>query len=494
MCALTRLTVFVALLLGAASSSSARPVLGAIADCTSGEPVNYQVLNERLLLGDVIIGEATHLTRGCIHQPGALSDFNKSNARPPAFLCNALPFDWDRAGCADKWPDASVPYFIDSNVRSQFRALIAEAASHLQVYTGLYFFPATGSPDSFVFFTEADLGDDSDEDPCGTSYVGRLPPGRLAGGTIVRGQPIELSTRSFCHARMLTVLIHEMIHAVGFFHEHQRSDRDAYVNTTCTGGNWDKQQHTPYGPYDYVSVMHYGESSCMSANQSLAFVQNPRCRDGLGQAIWTKVGNACLSDHDIAGVRKFYGLDARTTSTANVALVAANYLRRVSAASVQSVRVVEFFHAGFGHFFVTDVDKEIAALDGGTIAGWTRTGESFNAFSSNTAGAANVCRFFSASFAPRSSHFYTPSSQECEAVRSNPNWSFEGEVFAFRLPDAYGNCPVGTAPLYRVYNNGQSGAPNHRYVISLTARAQMLAQGWVAEGFGASGVIGCVPN
>ena len=62
------------------------------------------------------------------------------------------------------------------------------------------------------------------------------------------------------------------------------------------------------------------------------------------------------------------------------------------------------------------------------------------------------------------------------------------------LPDLAGSCPDDTIALYRMYNDGRSGAPNHRYSTSLGIRAAMLAEGWIPEGFGAIGVIGCVPN
>ena len=82
----------------------------------------------------------------------------------------------------------------------------------------------------------------------------------------------------------------------------------------------------------------------------------------------------------------------------------------------------------------------------------------------NTSGSANVCRFWSGqSFAPQSSHFYTPFDWECAIVKANPRWLLEGEVFAMMLPDATGACAAGgIVPLYRLYNNGQGGAPNHR--------------------------------
>ena len=146
---------------------------------------------------------------------------------------------------------------------------------------------------------------------------------------------------------------------------------------------------------------------------------------------------------------------------------------------------VEYYYDGYGHYFVTASPPEIAALDGGRFPGWARTGQSFGVFDLDTAGAANVCRFWSGqTFAPKSSHFYTPFDFECAYLKQQGVWQYEGDAFALVLPDAAGNCGSGSVPLYRLYNNGQTGAPNHRFTTSLTTRAEMLAQGWIAEGSG----------
>ena len=154
---------------------------------------------------------------------------------------------------------------------------------------------------------------------------------------------------------------------------------------------------------------------------------------------------------------------------------------------------IEYRHAEWDHYFVTANPDEVAKLDAGVFVGWARTGESFRVRPLDAPGAANVCRFFSVSFAPKSSHFYTPDAAECAKVKANPDWQFEAEVFAFALPDAAGACGAGTLPLYRLYNDGQGAAPNHRYTTSLATRAEMVARGWISEGTGDLGVIGCVP-
>jgi len=164
------------------------------------------------------------------------------------------------------------------------------------------------------------------------------------------------------------------------------------------------------------------------------------------------------------------------------------------AAVAASSTAVEYFQTAYGHYFVTASPTEIAALDGGTLRGWSRTGQSFEVLALGTPAAANVCRFWSdQSFAPKSSHFYTPFVAECAKVKRDPIWRYEGEVFAVTLADAAGTCAPGTLPLYRLYNDGKGNASNHRYTTSLAIRSEMLAQGWVPEGTGI-GVIGCVPS
>lgn len=154
---------------------------------------------------------------------------------------------------------------------------------------------------------------------------------------------------------------------------------------------------------------------------------------------------------------------------------------------------IEYYHAAFDHYFVTDIPDEIAKLDSGFFEGWARTGESFNGYTNAPAGSAGVCRFFSTSFGLKSSHFYTPDLGECAIVKANPNWQFEGTVFAVLTPGTDGGCPTGSQPLYRLYNNGQGAAPNHRYTTSTATRSQMLAKGWIPEGHGALGVAMCAP-
>ena len=162
--------------------------------------------------------------------------------------------------------------------------------------------------------------------------------------------------------------------------------------------------------------------------------------------------------------------------------------------------VVEYFNAGLGHYFVSADPAEIQWLDGGAFGGaWARTGASFTAWRTGAAlaGSTPVCRFFgtdryraNGSRIGPNSHFYTGDAAECAYVKSAwpsiasdgvayPAWTFEGNAFLVRPPYG-GGCPPLTQPLYRAYNNGANGDPNHRYATNPSALHAMTT--WAFEG------------
>jgi hypothetical protein len=163
-----------------------------------------------------------------------------------------------------------------------------------------------------------------------------------------------------------------------------------------------------------------------------------------------------------------------------------------------TVVAVEYYYAAWNFYFETSFADEIAGLDAGAFGGvWKRTGQIFYVWPSAAANPLGVatCRFFTIFFAPKSSHFYTPNADECQGlIDTSQVWQFESIAFYIALADANGNCPPATIPLYRFYDNGMGGAPNHRYTTSLTVFNQMVAQGWQFEGNPATKVFACVPG
>ena len=163
------------------------------------------------------------------------------------------------------------------------------------------------------------------------------------------------------------------------------------------------------------------------------------------------------------------------------------------------VVIVEYYEAAIDHYFITPLTSEIALCDAGVspCLGWARTGLTFNGLdaASPPASSIGVCRFFNDSFAPKSSHFYALHGLGCEdTIAKFPDWQLESsDLFNMYIPDADGNCPAGSVPVYRLFNNGMGGAPNHRFVTSLADRAAMVDKGYTPEGYGPLGVGMCAP-
>lgn len=158
---------------------------------------------------------------------------------------------------------------------------------------------------------------------------------------------------------------------------------------------------------------------------------------------------------------------------------------------------VEYFHVGFGHYFVTADPDEIALLDTTSSGGWARTGQSFQVWDDVDPSLVPVCRFWSdQTWTPKSSHFYTPYVDECGKVKTDTAWRFERNAFMVKMPQGTPGartCLSGSRPLYRAYNAGKSGAPNHRYTPHPAILDAMLAQGWIMEGEATTRVFACVP-
>jgi hypothetical protein len=160
----------------------------------------------------------------------------------------------------------------------------------------------------------------------------------------------------------------------------------------------------------------------------------------------------------------------------------------------KNTAVVEFYDAALDHYFMSALANEIQALDNGMFPGWVRTGQSFGAIEPTAPGASPVCRFY---LPPGygDSHFYSGFPDECAAVLAKyPFFLYESPaLFYILLPDpATGACPMATSPVYRVWD--QRADTNHRYTTSRAIRDQMVAAGWVPEGYGPDAVIMCAPT
>jgi len=162
------------------------------------------------------------------------------------------------------------------------------------------------------------------------------------------------------------------------------------------------------------------------------------------------------------------------------------------------VTAVEFVNAALDHYFISDLAPDIDALDSGRIAGWVRTGQSFKVWPISLGFLSPVCRFYIPA-EHGNSHFFSASTVECATVLGkvgvDPNFSGyiqeTSEVFDVALPDSAGVCPSFWGPVYRLWN--QRTDSNHRYTTDPAIKAQMVARGYVAEGYGPDAVAMCTP-
>ncbi|MFG1926530.1 M12 family metallopeptidase [Cryptosporangium sp. NPDC048952] len=136
------------------------------------------------------------------------------------------------------WPGGVVPFEVAGEVGAEEH--VAEAIAHLHSRTRIRFVPRASEHVDYVRFV------------IGESFASRV--GRIGGE-----QLIEI----LAGGEMGRVL-HEMVHTLGRWHEHCRTDRDEYVTihwqniTTEARPNFLIQAVGPEsGPYDYESIMHY---------------------------------------------------------------------------------------------------------------------------------------------------------------------------------------------------------------------------------------------
>lgn len=100
------------------------------------------------------------------------------------------------------------------------------------------------------------------------------------------------------------ILMHELIHVIGFVHEQCREDRDRFIEIlyeNIEGGTKNKNfekytyPYTVYTPYDYGSIMHYSENFMNGDVKSI----QPKDDYPIGQ-------REKLSRYDIMKINKYY--------------------------------------------------------------------------------------------------------------------------------------------------------------------------------------------
>jgi len=184
------------------------------------------------------------------------------------------------------WTGAVVPYVFDGYFNQQRRQLMNQAFEQYNKHTCVRFVPRK-SERNYVKMVN--------QNAC-WSIIGR-------GG----GQQL---LKMGGHCLQLGTAMHELMHAIGFYHEQSRNDRDQHVkifwNNIQNGEkyNFDKYRTDYLGEaYDLNSIMHYRNDEFGSwGRNTIQSIKNPSLR----------LGNSKFSASDIRAINRMYKCDGTT--------------------------------------------------------------------------------------------------------------------------------------------------------------------------------------
>ncbi|KAL7886673.1 hypothetical protein AOLI_G00043940 [Acnodon oligacanthus] len=162
-----------------------------------------------------------------------------------------------------------VPYVLNESLSLNDKGVILRAFEQLRLKACIDFKPRTTEQD--YISVEAQSG-------C-WSYIGKI------------GGRQQLSIGTGCG--YIGIVEHEFLHALGFYHEQSRYDRDNYVTIVYENiiagysSNFNKAPElistTQGTPYDYTSVMHYGQDAFTNGSGHTIITKVPQFQNVIGQ-------------------------------------------------------------------------------------------------------------------------------------------------------------------------------------------------------------------
>ena len=232
--------------------------------------VTFQVVDGMAVMeGDILLGRVTELP------------LRYGVPRPRVNVHSAVAV----ANRSDLWPAAEIPYAIDASVTPAKLDYVQWAVAHVNG-AGIKLHPRAPQERDYVLFRE------TPGSGC-HSFLGRI------GGE----QELELAG---CGKGSV---VHEILHAAGFYHEQSRGDRDDRIII-----NWDEivpefqsafqkrdGRGQDIGPYDYGSIMHYSSGAFSKTGNPTIVPKDPHAV--IGQ-------RAGLSQYDRAALTFLHGSTA----------------------------------------------------------------------------------------------------------------------------------------------------------------------------------------
>jgi len=235
---------------------------------------------------------ATLATLAAPPAPVAGATDSLDGARPPAephapaWSCEILiPESESRdAFTSSTWPGGVVPYEFHPNVDAVNQGRTRAAMDEIEAVCAVRFVPRTDEFNRIVV-TSSNVNN---------SFVGPVG-GQQTVNIVSWGQRF--------------VIVHELIHALGCWHEQQRPDRDDFVQinfeNVASGQSFNfaiRPEVDPVGPYDFDSVMHYDQFAFSGNGMRTIVVLPPN------EAWQAQIGQSThISDGDADALAALYG-------------------------------------------------------------------------------------------------------------------------------------------------------------------------------------------
>ncbi|XP_022613825.1 meprin A subunit beta [Seriola dumerili] len=191
-----------------------------------------------------------------------------------------------------RWPK-TIPYYMEDDLEINAKGVILKAFEQYRLKTCIDFKPWSGEANYISIFKGGGC----------FSSVGNRRVGKQ-----------RLSIGRNCDR--IATIEHEFLHALGFWHEQSRADRDDYVNIM-----WDRisdgKEHNfnTYNdttssslgvPYDYGSMMHYSKNAFRNGTEPTIVTKIPAFSDVIGQRME-------FSDSDLLKLHRLYNCSQAST-------------------------------------------------------------------------------------------------------------------------------------------------------------------------------------
>jgi parallel beta-helix repeat protein len=236
--------------------------------------------------------------------------------KPGLFLAATLSTAWGAnfyQGVAPTnlyWTGGIVPYVFTTNVTPAEQVVYLDGMKEWSLSANIQFVPRTTQSNYVILDFDFEQGTNT--------YYASVPPVMTVD---------NLSRAQVCH---------ETGHLLGFQHEHVRIDRNSFIvvnfqnlDDTSTNGSGEgsggvsnlyviDNNSTPYGPYDFESVMHY--SRTLFAESTNVDTLDPL--PAYTYEYYNRIGNFALSVGDRAGAAYLY--HAPTTPLTNIVTTTAD--------------------------------------------------------------------------------------------------------------------------------------------------------------------------